>query len=57
MAKAEQIVTAFRDVAATKNLSDEEMTDLVKEGILAGLARIYGAVSYTHLTLPTNREV
>ena len=23
MAKAEQIVTAFRDVAATKNLSDE----------------------------------
>ena len=42
MANAEQIVTAFRDVAATKNLSDEEMTDLVKEGILAGLARIYG---------------
>ncbi len=42
MADAAQIVAAFRDVATTKNLSDEEMTDLVKDGILAGLARIYG---------------
>ena len=43
MANAAQIVAAFRDVAATKSLSDEEMTDLVKDGILAGLARVYGA--------------
>ena len=43
MANAAQIVAAFRDVAATKSLSDEEMTDLVKDGMLAGLARIYGA--------------
>jgi N utilization substance protein A len=43
MANAAQIVAAFRDVASTKSLSDEEMTDLVKDGILAGLARIYGA--------------
>ena len=43
MADAAQIVAAFRDVAVTKSLSDEEMTDLVKDGILAGLARIYGA--------------
>jgi N utilization substance protein A len=43
MANAAQIVAAFRDVAATKNLSEEEMTDLVKDGMLAGLARIYGA--------------
>jgi N utilization substance protein A len=43
MANAAQIVAAFRDVAATKSLSDEEMTDLVKDGILAGLARIHGA--------------
>jgi N utilization substance protein A len=43
MANAGQIVAAFRDVAATKSLSEEEMTDLVKDGILAGLARIYGA--------------
>ncbi len=43
MANAGQIVAAFRDVAATKSLTDEEMTDLVKDGILAGLGRIYGA--------------
>ena len=43
MANAAQIVAAFRDVAATKSLSDEEMADLVKDGIHAGLARIYGA--------------
>ncbi len=43
MANAAQIIEAFRDVASTKSLSDEEMTDLVKDGMLAGLARIYGA--------------
>ena len=43
MANAAQIVAAFRDVASTKNLSEEEMTDLVKDGMLAGLARIHGA--------------
>ncbi len=42
MANAAQIVAAFRDVASTKSLSLEEMNDLVKDGILAGLARIYG---------------
>jgi N utilization substance protein A len=42
MANAAQIVAAFRDVAANKSLSDEEMTDLVKDGMLAGLGRIYG---------------
>jgi N utilization substance protein A len=51
MAKAEQIVTAFRDVAATKNLSDEEMTDLVKEGILAGLARIHGTTVQAEIAI------
>jgi len=43
MANATQIVAAFRDVAQTKSLSEEEMAELVKDGILAGLARIYGA--------------
>jgi transcription termination/antitermination protein NusA len=42
MANAAEIVAAFRDVAATKNLTDDEMTDLVKDGMLAGLGRIYG---------------
>jgi N utilization substance protein A len=42
MANAAQIVAAFRDVASTKSLSPEEMEDLVKDGILAGLARIHG---------------
>jgi N utilization substance protein A len=42
MANATQIVSALRDVASTKSLSDEEMTDLVKDGMLAGLARMYG---------------
>ncbi len=37
-----QIVAAFRDVASTKNLSPDEVHDLIKDGILAGLARIYG---------------
>ena len=51
MANAAQIVAAFRDVAATKSLSDEEMTDLVKDGILAGLARIYGATVQAEIAI------
>lgn len=42
MANAGQIVAAIRDMAATKSLSGEEMNELIKDGILAGLARIYG---------------
>ncbi len=42
MPDAGQIVAAFRDVADAKDLSSEEMNDLVKDGILAGLARIHG---------------
>ena len=42
MANAAQIVAALRDVAATKSISDDQMSDLIKDGILAGLARIYG---------------
>lgn len=51
MANAEQIVAAFKDVAATKNLSDEETSDLVKDGILAGLARIYGATVQAEIAI------
>lgn len=42
MVNTGQIVAAIRDMAATKSLSAEEMNDLVKDGILAGLARIHG---------------
>ena len=42
MANAGQIVAAIRDMATTKSLSAEEMNDLIKDGILAGLARIFG---------------
>ena len=51
MANAEQIVAAFKDVAATKNLSDEETSDLVKDGMLAGLARIYGATVQAEIAI------
>ncbi len=42
MPDAGQIVAAIRDMAATKSLSADEMNDMVRDGILAGLARIYG---------------
>jgi N utilization substance protein A len=42
MANAGQIVAAFRDVAATKSLSPDEVNDLFRDGIMAGLAKIYG---------------
>jgi transcription termination/antitermination protein NusA len=43
MANAGQIVAAIREMANTKNLSREEMDELIRDGLLAGLARIYGA--------------
>lgn len=42
MANAGEIVAAFKDVAATKSLSADEVNDLIRDGIMAGLARIYG---------------
>ncbi len=42
MANAGQIVAAIREMANTKNLSREEMDELIRDGLLAGLARIYG---------------
>jgi N utilization substance protein A len=51
MPNAAQIVAAFRDVAMTKSLSPEEMNDLIKDGILAGLARIYGANVQAEITI------
>ncbi|MFC1660623.1 transcription termination factor NusA [Gemmatimonadota bacterium] len=42
MTNAGQIVAAFRDIAATKSLSADEVFDLIKDGIVAGLVKIYG---------------
>ena len=42
MTDAGQIVAAFRDIAATKNLSSDEVYDLIRDGIVAGLVKIYG---------------
>jgi N utilization substance protein A len=42
MPNAGQIVAAFRDVMATKSLTPDEVNDLVTDGIMAGLAKIYG---------------
>jgi N utilization substance protein A len=42
MTNAGQIVAAFRDIAATKNLNPDEVYDLIRDGILAGLVKIYG---------------
>ncbi|MGI9625787.1 MAG: transcription termination factor NusA [Longimicrobiales bacterium] len=42
MSNTGQIIAAFRDIAATKSLDPDDVNDLIKDGILAGLARIYG---------------
>lgn len=42
MSNAGQIVAAFRDIAATKSLSPDEVYDLIRDGIVAGLVKIYG---------------
>jgi len=42
MTNAGQIVAAFRDIAAAKNLSPDEVFDLIRDGIVAGLVKIYG---------------
>ena len=43
MPDAAQIVAAIRDMAVAKSLSADEMNDMVRDAILAGLARIYGS--------------
>jgi N utilization substance protein A len=42
MPDANQIIAALADIGATKDLDPEEVTDLLKDGIVAGLARLYG---------------
>lgn len=42
MANTNQIIAAFRDMIANKNLSRDELYDLIRDGIMAALARLYG---------------
>jgi transcription termination/antitermination protein NusA len=42
MNNATQILAAFRELALNKNISREELHDLIKDGILAALAKRYG---------------
>lgn len=42
MANTNQIVAAFREMIANKNLSQGELYDLIRDGIMAALVRIHG---------------
>jgi len=42
MANTTQVLAAFRDMIANKNLSREELHDLIRDGIMAALARRFG---------------
>ena len=46
-----QVIKAFRAIAAEKSLDPEEVTELIRDGIHAGLARIYGANVETEITV------
>lgn len=51
MTNAGQIVAAFRDIAATKSLSPDEVNDLIRDGIVAGLVKIYGPNVEAEITI------
>jgi len=42
MSNATQVLAAFREMTANNNLSREELHDLIRDGIMAALARRYG---------------
>ncbi len=42
MANATQVLAAFREMIANKNISRDDLHDLIKDGIMAALARRYG---------------
>jgi N utilization substance protein A len=51
MTNAGDIVAAIRELAAQKNLNPDETNDLVRDGITAGLARIFGANVRPEITI------
>lgn len=46
-----RIIEAFKAIAAAKDLEPEEVNELIRDGIHAGLARIYGANVDTEITV------
>ncbi len=46
-----RVIAALRDVAAAKGLEPEEVNELIREGILAGLARIHGPTVDAEITV------
>ena len=46
-----RIIEAFKAVAAAKSLEPDEVNELIRDGIHAGLARIYGANVDTEITV------
>lgn len=46
-----RIIAALRDVAAAKNLDPEEVNELIRDGIHAGLARMHGATVDAEITI------
>ena len=51
MIDASQIVAAFNDVATTKSLTHEEVQELLRDGIMAGLARLPGPTVHAEVTI------
>ncbi|MCY4399469.1 MAG: transcription termination factor NusA [Gemmatimonadetes bacterium] len=45
------VIAAFRDIAAAKNLDPDQVNELIRDGIHAGLARIYGATVDTEIII------
>lgn len=43
MANAAQLIAAFRDMVANKSLTNEDLQDLIRDGIMAALAKIHGS--------------
>jgi N utilization substance protein A len=51
MANATQVLAAFREMIANKNLSRDDLHDLIKDGIMAALARRYGPNVQAEITV------
>ena len=45
------VIAAFRDIAVAKNLDPDQVNELIRDGIHAGLARIYGPTVDTEIII------